>query len=81
MKLSLHVQGVACFLDYNDIICMQACHTFIAIWITAGGLIPMTVNIAMPIICLCYIKKNTATEETQYRKGMAKFSLFLVLAG
>ena len=60
---------------------MQACHTFIAIWITAGGLIPMTVNIAMPIICLCYIKKNTVTEETQYRKGMAKFSLFLVLGG
>ena len=41
----------------------------------------MTVNIAMPIICLCYIKKNTVTEETQYRKGMAKFSLFLVLGG
>ena len=41
----------------------------------------MTVNIAVPIICLCYIKKNIVTEETQYRKGMAKFSLFLVLGG
>ena len=41
----------------------------------------MTVSIAVPIICLCYIKKNIVTEETQYRKGMAKFSLFLVLGG
>ena len=41
----------------------------------------MTVSIAVPIICLCYIKKNIVTEDTQYRKAMAKFSLFLVLGG
>ena len=41
----------------------------------------MTINIAVPIICLWYIKKNIVTEDTQYRKGMAKFSLFLVLGG
>ena len=35
----------------------------------------------MPIVCLCYIKKNAVTEDTLYRKGMAKFSLFLVLGG
>ena len=39
----------------------------------------MTVSIAVPIICLCYIKKNTVTEDIQYRKAMAKFSLFLIL--
>ena len=41
----------------------------------------MTVSIAVPIICLCYIKKNTVTEDTLYRKAMTKFSLFLVLGG
>ena len=75
------VQGVACFPDDNNTVYIQARHTFTAIWVTAGGLIPMTVNIAVPIICLCYIKKNTVTEDTHYRKGMAKFSLFLVLGG
>ena len=40
----------------------------------------MTGSIAVPIICLCYIKKNTVTEETLYRKAMA-ISLFLVLGG
>ena len=75
------VQGVACFADDSNTVYIQARHTFTAIWVTAGGLIPMTVSIAVPIICLCYITKNTITEETQYRKGMAKFSLFLVLGG
>ena len=75
------VQGVACFPDDKNTVYIQARHTFTAFWITAGGLIPMTVNIAVPIICLCYIKKNTVTEETQYRKGMAKLSLFLMLGG
>ena len=40
----------------------------------------MTGSIAVSIICLCYIKKNTVTEETLYRKAMA-ISLFLVLGG
>ena len=39
----------------------------------------MTVSIVIPIICLCYIKKNIVTEDIQYRKAMAKFSLFLVM--
>ena len=74
------VNGVACFpANISDNIALQ--YTFFAFWITAGGLIPMTVSIAVPIICLCYIKKNIVTEDTHYRKGMAKFSLFIVLGG
>ena len=75
------VHGVACFPDDNNTLYMQARHTFTAFWVTAGGLIPMTVTIAVPIICLWYIKKNIVTEDTHYRKAMAKFSLFLVLGG
>ena len=75
------VNGVACFPDDKNTVYIQAYYTFTVIWVTTGGVIPMTVNIAVPIICLCYIKKNIVTEETQYRKGMAKLSLFLVLGG
>ena len=75
------VQGVACFPDSNNTILIQVSSTLFANWCISGGLIPVTVSIAVPIICLCYIKKNIVTEDTQYRKGMAKFSLFLVLGG
>ena len=75
------VDSVACFPDDNSTVFIEARHTFTAIWVTAGGLVPMTISIAVPIICLCYIKKNIVTEDTQYRKAMAKFSLFLVLGG
>ena len=33
----------------------------------------------MPIIYLCYIQRNTISEGTQYRRGIAKLSLFLVV--
>ncbi len=75
------VSGVACFPDRNNIIIFQATHTLFANWVTSGGAIPILISIAVPIICLCYIKKNTVTEDAQYRKGMAKFSLFLVVGG
>ena len=75
------VQGVACFPDNINVIIIPARYALFTIWFTVGGLVPMTVSIAVPIICLCYIKKNTVTEDTQYRKTMAKLSLFLVLGG
>ena len=75
------VNGIACFPDNNNISNIPASGTLFAVWVTAGGLIPMTISIAVPIICLCYINKNAVTEITQYWKGLSKFSLFLVLGG
>ena len=75
------VHGVACFPDNNRTVIIQARHTFLAIWTTFGGFTPMVVSIVVPIVCLCYIRKNVVTERTQYRKGMAKFSLFLMTGG
>ena len=75
------VNGIACFPDNNNISNIPASGTLFAVWVTAGGLIPMTISIAVPIICLCYISKNAVTEITQYRKGLSKFSLFLVMGG
>ena len=75
------VHGVACFPDNSNVIIIPARGALFTIWVTVGSLVQMTVSIVVPIICLCYIKKNTVTEDTQYRKAMAKFSLFLVLGG
>ena len=75
------VHGVACFPDSNRTIIAQARYTFLATWTIFGGLTPLMVSIIIPIVCLCYIRKNTVTEGAQYRKAMAKFSLFLVVGG
>ena len=74
------VHGVGCFPDNNSTnIIPQARYTFLASWVTVGGLTPLAVSIIMPIVCLCYIRKRIVKEEAQHRKAMAKFSLFLVL--
>ena len=75
------VQGVACFPDMDSTITIQGHYTFVATWAIFGGLAPLTVSIIVPIFCLCYIRRNTVTEGTQYTKGMMKFSLFLVVVG
>ena len=75
------IDGVSCYPDNKNNIITQAHFTFFANWAISGGIIPLTVSIAVPIVCLCYIKKHIVTEEATYRKGMAKFSLFLVLGG
>ena len=74
------IDSVACFSD-NNVSIIQARYVFLANWVISGGLIPLTVSIVVPIVCLCYIKRNIVTDGSQYRKGMAKFSLFLVLGG
>ena len=75
------VHGVACFPDYNRTIIVQARYTFSITWIIFGGLTPLTVSIIVPIVCLCYIKRNIVTEGGQYKKGLAKLSLFLLVGG
>ena len=73
--------GVACFPDTASTIIPQARYAFLSIWAILGGLAPLAVSIIAPIVCLCYIRKNTVTEGIQYKKGMAKFSLFLIVGG
>ena len=75
------VHGVACFPDNNSTIITQAHSTFLATWTIFGGIAPLTVSIVVPIVCLCYIRRNIVTEGAHYRKAMAKFSLFLVVGG
>ena len=76
------LHGVACFPDVNGTVITQAHYAFVASWIILGGLIPLMVSIIVPIVCLCYIQKSIVSAEgTQYRRGIAKLSLFLVVGG
>ena len=75
------VDGVGCFPDNNNTIILQARFTFQATWIMSGGFIPLAISITVPIVCLCYVRKSVVTDGLKYRKGMAKFALFLVLGG
>ena len=43
-----------------------------------GELIPLTISIVVPIVVLCYVRRNTITEGSSYNKGIARFTLFLV---
>ena len=78
---SQFVQGVGCFPDTNRTLFIEAQYTLFTNWAISGGIIPLTISIAVPIVCICYIKRNVVTEEGQYMKGIAKFSLFLVAGG
>ena len=78
------VHGVACFPERDPEkapIELEVRYILASTWILLGGVVPLIVSIIMPIVCLCYIRKNTVTEGVLYRKGLAKFSLFLVMGG
>ena len=76
------IHSVVCYLDNNHKnLVVPARYTFAATWTIFGGLTPLIVSMIAPIVCLCYIRRNIVTEGTEYRKGMAKFSLFLIVGG
>ena len=76
------IHGVACFPDNSQTkLVVPVRYTFLVTWNVFGGFMPLTISIIIPIVCFCYIKRNIVTEGTEYRKGMAKFSLFLVMGG
>ena len=71
---------VACvaFLSTNKEVVVEARYTFTAIWTIFGGIIPLVISIVVPIVVLCYVRRNTITEGSSYNKGIARFALFLV---
>ena len=38
----------------------------------------MVISIVVPILVLCYIRRNRITQSNNYNKRIAKFALFLV---
>ena len=74
-----YVGGAACFPHIDEQVLPQLRYTFTAIWCTFGGVIPLAVYIAVPIICLCYIRCHTITDNDVYNKAVAKLALFLMI--
>ena len=74
-----YVDGLACFPRTADAnIIKPARYTFTAISILLGGVTPVVISIVVPILVLCYIRRNCVTQSNDYNKGIAKFALFLV---
>ena len=76
-----YYDGVACFsrtLDADIINLKEVRLVFITIFVIFGDLTPLTISIVVPIVVLCYVRRNTIAEGSSYNKGIAKFALFLV---
>ena len=74
-----YVGGVACFPWTTDAnIIRPARYTFTAIWIALGGVTPVVISIVVPILVLCFIKRNRVSEGSDYNVRLAKFALFLL---
>ena len=53
--------------------------TFFVFYIIVFAIVPMCVTVVMPIIVVCYIKRNTITDDVKIKKAMARFALFLLI--
>ena len=74
-----YYDGVACFPRPADVdIIIEVRYVFTAIWVIFGGLTPLIISIVVPIVVLCYVRRNTIADGSSYNKGMAKFTLFVV---
>ena len=74
-----YYDNVACFPRTLDAdIIREARYVFTAVWVIIGGLTPLTISIVVPIVVLCYVRRNTISKGSSYNKGIAKFTLFLV---
>ena len=75
-----YYDNVACFPRTLDAdIIKEVRIVFSAIFvILLGVLTPLTISIVVPIVVLCYVRRNTIAEGSSYNKGIAKFTLFLV---
>ena len=52
-------------------------YVFAAIWVIFGDLTPLTISIVIPIVVLCYVRRNTIAEGSSYNKRIARFILFV----
>ena len=52
---------------------------FIIFYVLIFVIVPVCVSLVIPFIVLCYIKKNTITDDVKIKKAMARFALFLLV--
>ena len=73
-----YYDGVSCFPRTLDSDLKEVGYVFSAILVIFGGLIPLTISIVVPIVVLCYVRRNTIAEVFSYKRGIAKFALIVV---
>jgi hypothetical protein len=71
-----YVDNVACFPNNTATPPATRIPT-LTVWLLFGGMIPIIASIIIPIITLCYIKRNTITKDAEYSKKIARFAFFL----
>ena len=52
---------------------------YISFYILVFAIVPLCVTLVMPIIVICYIKRNTITDDVKIKMAMARFTLFLLI--
>ena len=73
-----YYDNIICFPRMNDpAVIVEASFVFEGLLIVFSGGVPVIISIVIPIVVLCYVKRNTFTESSAYNKGLAKFALFL----
>ena len=73
-----NIGGVFCFPSNRGV--SQAIRTAtLVLWVVLSAGLPTVVTITIPIITLCYIRRNTIGEKADYNKRIAKFALFLLI--
>ena len=72
-----YFEGVACFPDSNASN-GQIQGIFAYVRIIFGNVVPLVVSIVIPIYCLHYIRKNSISRDTGYKKAVSRLALFLV---
>ena len=72
-----YVDNVACFPNSAAIPLASRIPT-LTMWLLFGGVIPLILSVAIPIITLCFIKRNTIMEGAESKKKIARFTVFLI---
>jgi hypothetical protein len=71
------VDNIVCFPHFHALP-LSSLYSIFFIWAVLGGLIPLTISLAVPTFILCYIKCNIFTEGIEDKRRIVKFALFLV---
>ena len=72
-----NIGGVYCYPSNRGV--SQAIRTAtLVLWVVLSAGLPTVITITIPIITLCYIRRNIITEASAYNKRIAKFALFLL---
>ena len=72
-----YFEGVACFPD-SDASNTRVQAVFGVFRLIFGYVAPLAVSVVIPVYCLCYIRRNSISGDTGYKKAISRLSLFLV---